>query len=228
MFASLTLCLALLATPAADTVRVGDRPLALSAGVDTVDNYVLRDGTERHVVTYVQTVDVVPEGYLVVQENLGVSGAMLSLDSILLAEGSLATMWHGDVTPSGRRHVVFADGRMRGIVVDSLGRESAVDTEVPPGLFDYSVAMLVADHLPLAVGYEVTLATYDITRGPVPVSVAVLGVDTLRVGTEVHEAWRMDVTFQGPAVTRRVDRASLHELEWELPLADRRMMGRRR
>lgn len=228
MFASLTLCLALLATPAADTVRVGDRPLALSAGVDTVDNYVLRDGTERHVVTYVQTVDVVPEGYLVVQENLGVSGAMLSLDSILLAEGSLATMWHGDVTPSGRRHVVFADGRMRGIVVDSLGRESAVDTEVPPGLFDYSVAMLVADHLPLAVGYEVTLATYDITRGPVPVSVAVLGVDTLRVGTEVHEAWRMDVTFQGPAVTRRVDRASLHELEWELPLADRRMIGRRR
>ncbi len=228
MFASLTLCLALLATPAADTVRVGDRPLALSAGVDTVDNYVLRDGTERHVVTYVQTVDVVPEGYLVVQENLGVSGAMLSLDSILLAEGSLATMWHGDVTPSGRRHVVFANGRMRGIVVDSLGRESTVDTEVPPGLFDYSVAMLVADHLPLAVGYEVTLATYDITRGPVPVSVAVLGVDTLRVGTEVHEAWRMDVTFQGPAVTRRVDRASLHELEWELPLADRRMIGRRR
>lgn len=223
-----TLVLSLVMLGPADTLHVGDRSLTIPTGVDTIDNYVVRDGEEQLVVTYVQTITRVPEGYLVVQENVSRSGVTMSLDSLLLAEGSLATVWHGDVTPNGRRHVSFADGRVRGISVDSLGTETAVDTTIPPGLFDYSIATLVADHLPLEAGYEATLATYDITRGPAHVSLEVVAVDTMSVHGETREAWRMEVAFDGRNVTRWIDRRTRRELEWALQFEGRRMIGRRR
>jgi len=228
MVATLALSLVMLAPAPADTLHVGDRSFSIPVGADTIDNYVVRGGEEQLVVTYVQTITEVPEGYLVVQENISRSGASLSLDSLLLAEGSLATAWHGDVTPNGRRHVAFTDGRVRGISVDSLGTETPVDAAIPPGLFDYSVATLVADHLPLESGYEATLATYDITRGPAHVSLAVVAVDTISVEGGTREAWRMEVAFDGRTVTRWIDRMTRRELEWVLQFEDRRMIGRRR
>jgi len=226
---SLFLSMMITSTPA-DTIRVGDPSLKanLSAGADTVDNYVVQDGKRRLAVIFVQTFTETPEGHLIVQENRSASGAILSLDSLVVADGTMETLWHGDVTPMGRRHVVFSGGRVRGVAVDSVGRETTIDEERPEGLFDYSVLTLVADRLPLGPGYEATIATYDITRGPVDVSIRVLAAESVTIGGIELGAWRMQVDFGRQSVTRWVERGTGRELRWSLSMEGRDMIGERR
>lgn len=214
----------------ADTIRVGDPTVhaALAGGVDSVDNYIVQDGERRLVVTFVQTITETPEGYLIVQENRGANGTLRSLDSIAVARGTLATTWHGDVTPQGSRHVEFREGRMTGVTVDTLGHETPVDEPVPAGFFDYSIMTLVADRLPLSVGYEATVATYDVTRSAVYTPIEVVGVESIRVNGTEFDTWRMEVHLGEQTVTRWVDRATGKELRWSVTLGSREMIGERR
>ncbi|MEJ2207297.1 MAG: hypothetical protein P8170_24745 [Gemmatimonadota bacterium] len=228
MILPLALALATLVPTPADTVTAGTLSLALTAGADTVDNYVVAGGERRLAITYIQTVSEADDGYLIVQENIRTGGQVVSLDSILVARRSLATVWHGDVTPVGSRHVAFDGRRVRGTVVDSLGEATPVDEAIPSGLFDYSIAMMVANLLPLEEGYEATLATYDIHRGPQFVHVNVSGTEEVTVGGARFDAWRMDVDFGGPPVTRWVDRATRRELRVEVELGERRMVSEAR
>lgn len=214
----------------ADTIRVGHPSLQLTLppGADTVDSYVSQEGEVRRAVTSVQTILEVPEGYLIVQENLGANGSLLTLDSILVAPGTLATLWHGDVTPAGRRHVAFGDGRVTGVAVDSLGRETSIEAELSAGSFDYSIFSLVADRLPLSVGFTATIATYDITRGPIFVSIEVLDAEDVVLGGTTYETWKMSVDLGPQSVTRWVDRTSRRELKWSVKMDAREMTGERR
>ncbi len=213
-----------------DTIRVGSVPhmLPLAVGVDTVDNYVVAGGERQHMVTFVQTITAVDEGYLIVQENQRGDGSLFSLDSIVVSAGDLAPVWHGDVTPAGSRHVAFSNGRVSGIHVDTLSVETGIDEPVLPGLFDYSLMTLVLDHLPLVAGYEGTLATYDVTRGPVWVSFRVVGSEPVRLGDSTFEAWKMEVDVGPQTVTRWVERDTGRELRWEIEVDGRRMVGERR
>ena len=54
---------------------------------------------------------------------------LLTLDSVVVARGTLAPLSHTDTTPTGRTLVRFAGGRMRG-TADSSGRTTAIDRAV--------------------------------------------------------------------------------------------------
>jgi hypothetical protein len=230
MLTSILLSLLISAPTPSDTIRVGDvtlrRPII---GTDTIDTYMMSDGDRRPVAVFVQTTTEADGGYLVVQENRGPSGALLTLDSIFLSDGSLATSWHGDVTPEGSRHVRFSgNGRVRGVAVDTLGQESRIDEEIPAGLFDYSLLTLVADRLPLSAGYSATLATYDITRGPIFITLGVLAEETISLGQESFDVWRMEIALGEQTVTRWVERSTGRELRWSVTFGAREMIGERR
>lgn len=231
MLIQLLLTLSAVAPVTADTIHVGDVALApaLAAGVETIDNYVIRDGERRLAVTFVQTVSEVEGGYLVVQQNVAASGAVLSLDSISVEPETLTTRWHGDRTPQGSRHVAFSEGgRVSGVAVDTMGHETEIDEEVPAGLYDYSLLTLVADRLPLAVGYEATIATYDVHRGPVYVPIRVVAEETVTVEGQAHDAWRMEVLVGDRTLTRWTEKRTGRELQWVLALEGQEMVGQRR
>lgn len=229
MILPLTFCLALATGLAGDTLRVSDpssRPLVLTTGTETVDTYLNDGGDRRLIGVFVQTVSETSTGYLVIQRNDLPSGESLSLDTIALARGSLATLWHGDVTRAGRRHVAFEDGRMRGVTVDSAGESHMVDEPVPPNHFDYSVFGLIANQLPLAEGYQVVVATYDIVRGPQYLPMSVAGTETLDWAGGRVGAWRLDTELApGWTVSRWVEPTSRRELRWVVKAGSREMVG---
>jgi hypothetical protein len=230
MTSSVLLAVAVLASAPADTVRVGDVsvPAQLGAAADTVDNYVVQAGERRLTGSTIETRSAIPEGWLIVQENRSVDGTLLSLDSIVVDGDTWATISHGDVTRAGRRHVTFSDGWMRGVDVDSLGNERPVAERVPSGLFDYSLFTLVADQLPLAVGFKTTVATYDITRGPVYVPLEVMAAEDVTVDGTKLEAWKTRVDLGPSSVTRWIDRKTRREIRWSVDIGGREMVGERR
>jgi len=228
MVAAVLLVTTLAAPP--DTIRAGNSELLLpmEAAVDTVDNFVVRDGERQLAVRFVQSIRPVDGGFLVVQENRDPSDGLLTLDSVVVATGTLATRYHGDVTPGGTRHVAFSDGRMTGAAVDTSGTRTVVDEPIPPGHFDYSVMTLVMDRLPLEAGYHGVLATWDITRGAVYVPFRVTGEETVRIGDTESEAWKMEVDVGPTTVTRWIDRSTRKELRWSVDFGGRTMIGERR
>jgi len=230
MVASILAVTILTSTILPDTIRAGSSDLLhrLEAGVDTVDNFVVRDGERQLAVRFVQTIRPVDGGFLVVQENRDPSGTLLTLDSTVVAAGILTTRYHGDVTPAGTRRVEFANGRMTGVAVDTSGVRTVVDEPVPPGLFDYSIMTLVLDRLPLEAGYQGVLATWDITRGAVYVPFRIAGEETVRIGDRDHEAWKMEVDVGPTTVTRWIDRSTRKELRWSVDFGGRTMIGERR
>ena len=229
MFATLLIPLVALTLAPPDTVRVGNPslPTALSPGVETVNNYVVRDGNKHLVLTFVQTITEVPDGYRIIQENRRLNGAVVSLDTIIVVRGTLATAWHGDMTPLGKRHVAFGHGRMTGVALDTLDRQTQIDVEVPSGLFDYSIMTLVADRLPLKVGYKATVATYDITRGEVYVPIEVVGMESIVIDGTTFDTWKMEVDLGGPKVSRWVERDTRKEIKWSVKFNGREMIGER-
>lgn len=224
------LAVILLAIPVSeDTIRVGvPSLLPLTVGVDTVDNFVVRDGEKQLAVWFAQTITTVDDGILVVQENRDASGALLTLDSVVVATGTLEVLSHADATPEGTRHVEFENGRMTGVAVDTSGTSAVVDEPVPSGHFDYSVMTLVMDHLPLEAGYHGVLATWDITRGAVYVPFRVEGEETIGIGDRLFESWKVEVEVGPVTVTRWIDRSTRKELRWSLDLPGRSMVGERR
>jgi len=227
MIAHLVLPALLLGPVAGDTIRVGEPTVAgtLQPGVDTIDAYVIRDGQRQLVVTSVETIVETASGYLVIQENRNGSGVIMTLDTVAVTHGSLATEWHGDVTPAGRRHVTFTGGRMTGVGVDSVGVETSIDERIGTDRFDYSLLSLITNRLPLATGYRATLATHDIARGPVDVPFTVRGAETIAVSGASFDTWRIDVDLGPRIVTRWVERGTGRDLRWSVTLPGRELIG---
>jgi hypothetical protein len=179
--------------------------------VDSSDTYAVRDGERRLVATYIEEITRTADGYLVVGRNVR-NGAILSLDSVALASGSLAPLWHSDTTRSGRMRVRFVDNRLRGTRIDTAGVESAVDSPVPVQVFDYSVASRIINLLPLRAGYDVVMPSYDIHRGPQFTRVTVVAEEDLTVGGRPMPAWKVEVDYGRFKATRWIDRTTRRDL----------------
>jgi hypothetical protein len=216
-FCGAILCLMLAPAPGRaqrDTIRAGVSPLAnlvLPLGIDSSDTYAVRDGERRLVATYIEEITRTGDGYLVVGRNVR-NGVILSLDSVGLASGSLAPLWHADTTRSGRLRVRFADNRMRGTRTDSAGAELAIDSAVPEKVFDYSVASRIINLLPLRAGYDVVMPSYDIHRGPQFTRVTVVAEEDLAIGGRAVPAWKVEVDYGRFKATRWIDRSTRQDL----------------
>jgi hypothetical protein len=210
--AAISLVVALAAAPAhaqRDTVRVGAatlRSLALPTGVDSSDTYAVRNGERRLLVTYVEEVTRTPDGYLIVGRNVRPNGAVVSLDSVAVATGTLAPVWHADSTRGGRPRGRVARGPKRGPVVDSAGARTEIDSVVPAGVYDYSMAARVVNLLPLRVGYAVVLPSYDIHRGPQFTRVSVLAEEDVEVRGRRVPAWKVEMDYGRFKATRWIHR----------------------
>jgi hypothetical protein len=216
---------------AADTLRAGAPPAAareMRPGVDTVDVYATRNGERKLFMRYVESVTATPEGFLIVERNERVpSGMLASLDSISLARGTLATLWHGEVSPAGHRHVTFAAGRVTGTLVDSAGRSTTIDSLAPGDLFDYSIFTKAVDRMSLAPGYRAVVAAYDIGRGPVFVPIEVVGQEDVTIDGKTVKTLKMELDF-GRWKTERWIAADTHrEVRWHLAVGGNEMSGER-
>jgi hypothetical protein len=198
-----------------DTLRAGSPPLAnlsLPTGIDSSDTYAVRNGERRHVVTYVEEITRTKEGYLVVGRNTRPNGVVLSLDSVAVTEKTLEPLWHSDSARTGRMQVRFAGGRMRGTAVDSAGVRVAVDSAVPAGVYDYSVASRIVNLLPLRTGYSAVMPSYDIHRGPQFTRVAVLGEEDVTVRGAAAPAWKVELDYGRFRATRWIHRTTREDL----------------
>ena len=221
LVASIALAAALQLAPAteasaqADTLRAGSPAIAaltLHPGIDSSDTYAIRNGERRLVATYIEETLRTPDGYLIVGRNVRPDGATLSLDSIVLAPRTLLPLRHADAVRGGRMTVRFADGRMRGTAVDASGGSTTIDSIVPPGLFDYSVAMRVVNLLPLRAGYTVVIPSYDIRRGLQHTRVTVMAEETIEVRGRPEPAWKVEADYGRFKATRWIHRESRKDL----------------
>ena len=225
--AALVLASATTAVAQADTVRAGGpgvHAFELVLGVDSTSVYMLRDTARMKLMTYIETVSETPDGYLIVGENIRPDGARATLDSVAVSRGTLAPRWHSDITPAGSMRVTYDGGRMTGTSVDTAGVETPVDAAVAPGAFDYSMARLVVNRLPLADGYRTVLLTHDVKRGTIPVGIHVVGQETVTVGGRTAEAWKVEMDYGTFTAERWIDRATLVDLRTRVEVGGRTMV----
>lgn len=196
----------------ADTIRADGRaPLRLEAGVDTSHTYAVRGDERRKIMTYVETVSDVPQGFLIVGENVRPDGRSFSVDSLIVDRATLAPIWHADHSPQGQMAVRYEGLRLTG-TTDSADSSRPVDAEVAPGAFDYSMARMVINQLPLAPGYAGVVVTHDIRRGPVPMPFRVLGEEELAIGGRTARTWKVEVDLGRATAIRWIDRATRKDL----------------
>lgn len=210
----------------ADTLRAGAPGLALTlpVGVDSTDTFMRRDTALVKVMTYVETVTETPDGYLIVGENVRPNGARVTLDSVAVARGTLAPLWHSDVTPAGRMRVTYGGGVMTGTSADTAGRETAAEAAVAPGAFDYSMAHLIVNQLPLRPGYAGVLLTHDVKRGSMPVGVRVVGEEPVTVGGRTADAWKVEIDYGSFKAERWIDRKTRRDLRTRVVAGGREMI----
>ncbi|HEU4829364.1 MAG TPA: hypothetical protein VFT04_09220 [Gemmatimonadales bacterium] len=195
-----------------DTVRAdGAVRLSLEVGVDSSHTYALRGGERRRIMTYVETISEVPDGFLIVGENVRPDGQSFSIDSLIVSGERLAPIWHSDHSPAGHMDVRYEGGRMRG-ASDSAGTSRPVDAEVPAGSFDYSMARMIVNQLPLAPGYAGVVMTHDIRRGTVPLPFRVLGEEEITVGGKSSKAWKVEVDLGRAKAVRWIDQLTRRDL----------------
>lgn len=195
-----------------DTIRAdGSAERSLQVGVDSSRTYAVRGEERRLLMTYVETISDVPEGFLIVGENVRPDGQPFSTDSVIVARGTLAPVWHSDHSPAGHMDVRYSGGRLRG-TSDSAGTSKAVDAEAPAGAFDYSMARMIVNQLPLATGYSGVIQTYDIRRGAVPLPFRVLGEEEITVGGKAAKGWKVEVDLGRAKAIRWIDQATRKDL----------------
>ena len=195
-----------------DTVRAdGAVRLQLAVGVDSSHTYAVRGEERRRIMTYVETISEVPEGYLVVGENVRPDGQSFSVDSVIVARGSLAPLWHSDHSPAGHMDVRYDGGRLTG-TSDSAGTAAPVDVAVQPGAFDYSMARMVVNQLPLRAGYAGVIVAHDIRRGAVPLPFQVLGEEAVTVAGRTAQAWKVEVDLGRARAIRWIDQSTREDL----------------
>lgn len=210
-----------------DTIRAGapgHDSFELPVGVDSTDAFMVRDGARMKMMTYVETISETPEGYLIVGENVRPDGVRMTLDSVVVARATLAPLQHSDVTPAGRMQVTYADGRMSGASVDTAGRESPLDTAVVPGAFDYSMARLVINRLPLRAGYAGVLLTHDVKRGTVPIGFRVVAEEPVTVGGRTADAWKVEMDYGTHTAERWIDRETGADLRTRVVVGGREIV----
>jgi hypothetical protein len=195
-----------------DTVRAGSAArLQLAVGVDSSQTYAVRGDERRWIMTYVETISEVAEGYLIVGENVRPDGQSFSVDSLIVARGSLAPLWHSDHSPAGHMNVRYAGGRLTG-TSDSAGASTRVDVAVPAGAFDYSMARMVVNLLPLRPGYAGVVVTHDIRRGAVSLPFQVLGEEEVTVGGRTARGWKVEVDLGRAKAVRWIDQTTRTDL----------------
>ncbi len=195
-----------------DTVRAdGAVRLQLAVGIDSSHTYAVRGEERRRIMTYVETITEVPEGYLIVGENVRPDGNSFSVDSVIVARGSLAPLWHSDRSPAGHMDVRYDAGRLTG-TSDSAGTTKRVDVAVAAGAFDYSMARMVVNQLPLRPGFAGVVVTHDIRRGPVPLPFQVLGEEDVTAGGRTAKGWKVEVDLGRAKAVRWIDQATRKDL----------------
>lgn len=195
-----------------DTVRAdGSVKLGLEVGVDSSHTYALRGGERTKIMTYVEAISELPEGLLIVGENVRPDGQRFSIDSLIVSRETLAPIRHADLSPAGHMDVRYEGGRLRG-TSDSAGTSTPVDVEAAAGAFDYSMARLVVNQLPLAVGYAGVILAHDIRRGGVPLPFRVLGEEEVAVGEKTAKAWKVEVDLGRAKAIRWIDQATRKDL----------------
>jgi hypothetical protein len=215
LVSTLSVSLPAVAASQTDTLRAVATTWAAqpTVGVDTALVYFVRGGQRQLGITYVETVAKTPAGYLVVQQNVRPNGQVVTLDSIEIAAGTLAPIWHSDVTPGGRMRVDFAAGRMKGTATNPAGASSAVDSAVAAGAMDFSTAASFVRLLPLKAGYHVVLLTNDVHRGTVPVEIRVTGEESIDVAGRAVKAWVVENTTAGRTVRRWIEQGNRREIK---------------
>ncbi len=196
----------------ADTIRAdGKVSLRLEAGVDSSQTYALRGDDRRKIMTYVETVSEVPQGFLIVGENVRPDGESFSVDSLIVDRVTLAPLWHADHSPAGRMDVRYEGARLKG-TSDSAGSSRRVDVEVVPDAFDYSMARMIINQLPLAPGYAGVVLAHDIRRGAVPLPFRVLGEEEITVRGKPAMSWKVEVDLGRATAVRWIDQATRKDL----------------
>src|SRR5690606_13340018 len=110
-----------------DTIRADPAAgLRLTIGSDTSHTYLVQDAGRRKIMTYVEIITEAPEGYLIIGRNVRPDGQTFSVDSLIVAQGSLAPLRHSDRSPASRMDVRYEGGRLRG-TNDSAGTSRQVD-----------------------------------------------------------------------------------------------------
>lgn len=183
----------------------------LAVGVDSSHTYAVRGDERRKIMIYVETVSEVPEGYLIVGENVRPDGQSFSIDSLIVARGSLAPLWHADHSPVGHMAVRYEGERLKG-ASDSAGMSRTVDSPVPAGAFDYSMARMVINQLPLEVGYSGVIVTHDIRRGALPLPFRVVGEEEIVVGGKSAKGWKVEVDLGRAKAVRWIDQTTRKDL----------------
>jgi len=215
---------------AQDTVRAipGTWGAAPTVGTDTASVYFLRNGNRQLGITYVETISATSDGFLLVQRNVRPNGALVTLDSISMAKETLAPLWHADVTPRGSMRVSFAGGRMRGSATDTAGVVTVVDTTVPPGALDFSVAGSFVRLLPLRADYAAVLLSYDIHRGVIYTSVRVDGEEDIEIGGTRAQTWKVAITNGGRTTQHWIDQRTRRELRVTVDMGSAQMIMERK
>lgn len=183
-----------------------------TVGQDTATVYLERNGNRQIGMRYIETIARIPEGLLLVQQNIRPDGRIVTLDSVALAAGTLAPLWHADVTPTGRMRVAFGDGRMRGTSTDTAGVAKSVDIPLAAPLLDFSATSTFVRLLPLRAGYTAVVRSYDIHRGVQHTPVRVVGEETITMGAASIPTWKVETTANGRTVTHWIDQRTRREL----------------
>ena len=134
-----------------------------------------------------------------------------SVDSLIVDRTTLAPLWHSDHSPAGRMVVRYEGSRLTG-TSDSAGTSRPVDVEVAPGAFDYSMARMIINQLPLAPGYAGVVLTHDIRRGAVPLPFRVVGEEEITIGGKTAMAWKVEVDLGRAKAIRWMDQTTRKDL----------------
>ncbi|HEU4560331.1 MAG TPA: hypothetical protein VFS20_20950 [Longimicrobium sp.] len=199
------------------TVRVGDPRLAryTPIAVDSLDMVVEREGASRAFGSYAQHVHRVTENgaaaLLFVQRGSTPRG--IGVDSIWVDARTWAPLRHVANTPGSTMNVSYRDGHVTGRVTEGDSVKT-VDAEVPPGMFDYSVASQAVKSLPMCAGAVIRVSGYDAAHGPRETVYQILRAEQVEIGGAPRDVWTADVQVGDRTVRMHIDRATGRELDW--------------
>lgn len=199
-----------------------------TVGTDTAMLYLVRDGQRQAAITYIETVTRVADGFMLVQLNMRANGLTATLDTVVLAPGTLAPVWHADRTPAGSMRVAYAGGRLTGVRVDTAGQRTAVDTAVAADLLDFSAASSFFRLLPLRPGYAVVLKSWDVHRGVIHYPVRVTGEEEIDVAGAMVKTWKVETSSGGRTIEHWIDQRTRREVRATTTMGPMRMVMERK
>ena len=211
---------------AVDTITVGHPALrgkTVEPGVDTTEVFIERDGKLQLVNTSIEEVSTTPNGILVVFIGKGRQG--VSLDSVTINRTTFAPIRHVEAFPGKNATYTFARSRITGSSKDSTG-EHKTDAALRDGIFDFSVVQQVMRLLPLKVGYEAAILSYDVAQlKERTVIYRVTGEERLTINGKEYASFKTVMDVGTHKVTRWVDATTHRDLKWDVALPNMHMVG---